>query len=355
MRRQKWIPMGLGAALVLGTTALGGPLSARADRQPEDRRQAVEQYVGDLLSAWPGAAPVDAQEYRAEVVDRETHTLQIGATGSLELKTVSGDIRTVAGSGLAATVEVVRRSRGRTDADARLGLSEVRAQVDHKGERATVAAVYPQNRSRPPYSVDVSYVVTAPAGTRLTASSVSGNVEVHDIRGDVTSGSVSGNVTVSGATQLSAAKSVSGNVTLRNVSSASGVSAGSVSGHVRLEQVTAPQVNAESVSGSLTLTAATTERASLKSVSGDVMFEGRLARGGRYEFQTHSGNVRVTTAGSAGFELQASTFSGSIRTDLGTAMRAATSTNRSVRGTVGDGSAVLVTTTFSGNVMVTTR
>ena len=45
-------------------------------------------------------------------------------------------------------------------------------------------------------------------------------------------------------------------------------------------------------------------------------FGGALARGGRYELTSHSGTVTATLAGNAGFEVEATSFSGSIRSDL---------------------------------------
>lgn len=349
--RDRLMSLGTCVVLALGMASFWDRPQAASDRTAEGRSP-TPQALSELLSAWPGAAPVDAQDFRAEATDRQTHTLVIGPNGSLELKTVSGDITCIAGSGSSATVEVIRRSRGRTDADARLGLAEVRAAVDRQGERATVRAVYPDNRRQPPYSVEVTYVVTAPAGTRIDAGSVSGDVSVQNVRGDVNVSSVSGEVSVDGGGQVSAAKSVSGNVSIRNTTSSGDVSVGSVSGDVRIDQVRAVRLDAQSVSGSIVAHRVTVEGTNLKSVSGVIEFSGPFTAGGRYEFQSHSGDVRVTREGNTGFDLQLSTFSGSLRADPVLNMKTA---RGSFRGTVGDGSAILVATTFSGNVTVVTR
>lgn len=352
--RRRLLTLGTCAAVALLMTPAGGRVFASSDRQQGAWANVAQAPGPDLLSAWPGAGfPGDDQNFRAEASDRQTHTLAIGANGSLELKTVSGEITCVAGTGSSATVEVIRRSRGQTDADAKQGLIEVRAEVDHKGERATVAVVYPTGRQ--PYAVDVSYVVTAPAGTRVSASNVSGDVSVRGIKGNVSAGSVSGDVSIVDATQVGAAKSVSGNVSIVGLASSSAVNVGSVSGDVTFESVKATQINAESVSGSIRfVNGGTSTGVAFKSVSGNIDYEGEIGRGGRFEFTSHSGNVRVN-ASAVGFELQASTVSGAIRTDPQQALRSATSSSRSVRGTVGDGSAVLVATTFSGNITVITR
>ncbi len=82
---------------------------------------------------------------------------------------------------------------------------------------------------------------------------------------------------------------------------------------------------------------------------------GSVARGGRYDFQSHSGEVRIVAVGSSGFELQASSFSGSIRPERGLTLRGVSTTSRSLRATVGDGGGLVVATTFSGDVTIGSR
>jgi hypothetical protein len=70
--------------------------------------------------------------------------------------------------------------------------------------------------------------------------------------------------------------------------------------------------------------------------------------------------VRVTLTGNTGFELEAESFSGSVRADLANFQQQRDTPDRrnrqrAVRGTFGDGSASLNITTFSGNVIVARR
>jgi hypothetical protein len=53
--------------------------------------------------------------------------------------------------------------------------------------------------------------------------------------------------------------------------------------------------------------------------------------------------------------LRAETFSGSIRADASVNLKETSRSRQALRGTVGDGSAVVVATTFSGDVIVTRR
>jgi DUF4097 and DUF4098 domain-containing protein YvlB len=94
----------------------------------------------------------------------------------------------------------------------------------------------------------------------------------------------------------------------------------------------------------------------MRSVSGSLEYAGRLSRSGRYELRTHSGNVRVTPVGTQSFSLEATTFSGDVRSDypltvegqIGNRFRR----RNSVRGTFGSGGAMLTLQSFSGNIVI---
>jgi DUF4097 and DUF4098 domain-containing protein YvlB len=313
--------------------------------------------AGIVAVALVAGVPADAgarqqgRDFRAERTDRQTRALPLGPNGSLELTTLSGDITVTAGSGRDVQLEIVRRSRGRTEQDAALGLQEVTAGIDQQAEHATVRANYPESRGRRPYRVDVSYTVTAPAGTRITANAVSGNIGITNIKGDVSAKTVSGNVEVHGASRVAQARSVSGDVILSDITSDSGISANSVSGTIRFDRVKSRRLEAELVSGDIHATDITCDSAQFKTLSGQVDFSGRLTSGGRYEFTSHSGDVHLTLA-SSGYELQATTFSGSVRPDASLSLQFMSTGRGSLRGRVGDGSAFVVVNTFSGNVVI---
>jgi len=383
MRRQKAI----GWAVACGTlAALSVPTSAQEIRvrvkvDPavvEDVRAAIQDAINsdigreiaealrdaarDTRRAIPeltrladaAAAGWQDRNFRVEQRDSETKTLQLGANGSLELKNVSGNITVTAGSGRDTTVQIVRLSKGRTEADAKLGLDRVKVQVDARGDRATVDATYP-NENRPPYSVSVDYTVTAPAGTRLTVRSISGNTVVKVITGDVAADVVSGGIRISDAGSVSSATTISGDVQITNASVKGSMNVSTVSGTMTLDQIKCQRLSGSVISGEVHAKDVACDNAELKSLSGSVDYTGPLTKNGRYELQTHSGNVHVTITGSVGFELQASTFSGQVRLDPPLELQRSTMTRKSARGTVGDGSAVVTATAFSGDVVITKK
>jgi len=300
------------------------------------------------------------RNFPASQTDKETRTFAIGANGEFDLDNLSGDIRIVPSSGRDLTIEISRHSRGRTQADAKAGLARVRVETTHRGDRATARTVYPNERQSA-YSVSVDYVVTAPAGTRITAKAISGDVTVGAMTGELTINSISGDVQITGASRVLHAKTVSGDVTLRDCGAEGLLEASTMSGDVTGTNIKARRVELQSISGTVTGRNVAAQAVKLKSMSGDAVFDGDLAAGGRYEFTSHSGTVRLAFDGRTGFTFEASTFSGSVRTDIPLQVKnlgadaGSRRANRNLRGTFGDGSATVTANSFSGSVIVTKR
>jgi DUF4097 and DUF4098 domain-containing protein YvlB len=304
------------------------------------------------------------QRGREEQTDRQTRTLKLGAEGELSVSNISGDIVVTRAGGSDATIEIVKTARARTTAEARELLGLVQVAVTERGGRAEVKTVYPREdetrrSNRRNIDVSVAYSIAAPAGTRLTIASVSGSIRVADIKGDLTLNSVSGAVRVANAGRIASAKSVSGDVEITDTRIDGGVEAQSVSGSVVLRKVTARRVELGSVSGTVVIEDVQSERVEAHSVSGNVEFGGELAKQGRYELTSHSGDVRVAVSGGTGFELEADSFSGSVRSDLPITTHGSgpggPGRRRALRGVHGDGSAVLDVTTFSGSIVISKR
>jgi hypothetical protein len=299
---------------------------------------------------------------REEQVERTTRTFKLGANGTLGLSNIAGDIVVTRGSGSDTTVEIVKTARGRDVNDARDQLQQVQVEVTERAGRADVRTRYPQEQgrrdNRRSFNVSVAYNVTAPADTRISVNSISGSVKVTDIKGDITASSISGGVRISGAGRTSA-KSISGTVEISDAQMDGGLESSSVSGDVVLRRVSARRVDAGSVSGGIKLEDVQCDRVSAKTTSGSVSFSGPLARNGRYELGSFSGEVRLWVAANSGFEIDASSFSGGISTDLAITRRGAQTSRggrtTSLSGTYGDGSAILDLTTFSGSIVISKR
>ncbi len=300
---------------------------------------------------------------REEQVERSTKTVKIGANGEMDIANIAGDITITRGSGADANIEIVKTAHARTADEARELLPLVQVDVVERAGRAEVRTRYPgdewRRENRRNVNVSVDFNITAPGGTRVTVKSISGSVSISDIKGGVTAESVSGDIRIANAGHLGMAKSVSGSVEVSDTQVDGALEAGSVSGDVLLRRLKAQRIDASSISGEVKLEDVTCDRATGQSVSGGLTFSGPLARGGRYELKSHSGEVRVAIAGGSGFELEASSFSGEVRSDLPITARggnnSAAGRRRTLTGTYGDGSAILDLSTFSGSVVITKR
>ena len=127
-----------------------------------------------------------------------------------------------------------------------------------------------RNGQRYSYCAQIDYDVTLPAGTALSVSTISGDVDVTGLRGEVTAESVSGSLALRQLTGPVLARSTSGNVALQQLSGP--VTARSVSGDVTLGQLGSQPVQATSVSGNVHATwpAGRAATLTLKSTSGEV-------------------------------------------------------------------------------------
>ncbi len=313
------------------------------------------------------ATPALAQERRGREreqrrdtqTDRQTRTLNIGSDGELDVSNIAGEIVVTRGSGNAATIEIIKTARGQ---DAASMLPLVTVDIIERGNRAEVQTRYPDGDelhrrfNRRNINVDVSFTIVAPANTRLVLKSISGSINVKDIAGALTLESTSGDVTVANAGRAVTAKSISGNVEAVDTKIDGRLEAGTISGTVRVRRTSARGLTLSSVSGAVEIEDSSCDRVEAQSVSGDVWFRGDLEPNGRYEFGSHSGTVKVALGGKTGFQVQATSFSGSINTDFPLTLQGNQGRRQhNVRGVYGNGSAVLDLNAFSGSIFISKR
>lgn len=338
-------------------------LLAAALAMPAARAAAVSPAALDEMPRLPGTSRY--QDARAEQTDAFTQTLKLSGDGSFDLVNIAGDVRVETGGANQVRVNATKRVRHRDADEARRYLAQLRIEVTQVGNRVEVRTLHPRTTARS-LSASVDYTITVPASTAVNVRSISGAVGVNGVRGEVRAETISGDVDVTATPNLAIAKTVSGTVRARDIGAASSLVLQTISGTVIANTLKVRTLEAGSVSGDVQLVNLQVERLSAKTVSGGIEFQGALARGGRYEFNAHSGGVRlVLAADTPGFELDASTFSGTIRSDFPVTIRSGSgddnrrgrrdAATRAIRGTFGDSSAILSVRSFSGPVVITRK
>lgn len=312
----------------------------------EELREAVGQRAGRRIP--PGSI---------ESTEPFSRSFVVGDSATLYVTNLSGPITVTAGGPNRIDVRATKRVWAQSVEDGRRQLGEVVITAAESHNRVELRTDSSTDRNAGRVAVD--YTIVVPPNTSLELKSVSGDVTVRDTRGEVRAESISGTINSTGTPRLVSAKTVSGDVILADVGADTQLTVRAISGRIAMDRVRARVVDVNAISGTVRMTAWSGERAQIRTLSGRVMFDGTLAPAGRYDIESHSGDVHLSLAERPGFELEADTFNGGIQVDMPVRSEgpvvARGRQRRSVRGTYGDGAARLRIRTFTGDIVVTRR
>jgi len=114
-------------------------------------------------------------------------------------------------------------------------------------------------------------------------------------------------------------------------------------------------VEVETVSGDIDLRDVTAKQIRTHTTSGDLSFSGPIQSDGRYEYNTHSGEIRLALPGDVGARLSIATFSGGIESDFPITLQAGEHGNKRLSFSLGQGTARIFAETFSGDITLTSN
>jgi DUF4097 and DUF4098 domain-containing protein YvlB len=294
-----------------------------------------------------------------EFTEQVSKTLRLSRNGTLDLQNISGDIVVTGGGGNDVRVDATKRVRHPNESEARALLKAIEIRIEERNGSVEVRTDYPRRN----WSGGVDYTVSVPREANVILRSVSGDIRVSNVNGDLRAETASGDIMATAVRRLRQAKTFSGDLEITD-SDGEDVAGSTISGTIVARGLKARSVDLQSVSGDLRLTDVESDRTFVRSVSGTVDFSGRLAKTGRYEFQSHSGDVRVAPVGAPGFAIEASTFSGDLRSDYPLTLQGnppnppnsfARRNTRGIRGSFGEGGALLTVQSFSGNITIIKR
>ncbi|MFO7609666.1 MAG: DUF4097 family beta strand repeat-containing protein [Candidatus Krumholzibacteriia bacterium] len=224
-------------------------------------------------------------------------------------------------------------------------------EVKSGGRKTLVRVVYPK-KGRKNDGADL--VIRVPRGSSLEVECVSAPVTVEGVDGAIEAASISGAVTVKGGKVEVEAETISGDVTVDT--DAGQVAVQSISGRIEAKGAEAA-VGAQSVSGDIVLSFKTFRELSVESLSGSAEADGDLAKGGRFDFDLHGGDVVLAVPGGVSADFRVETFSGDITNDFGAKAEKASKyvPGKSLEFSTGGGEARVRINTFSGDVTIRRR
>ena len=300
------------------------------------------------------AFPATAQN---EVTERFSKTAHLDQNGTFDLTNISGNIVITGSSGRDVTIEAIKRVQRPNPNAARALLQMIDIQVAEQANRVEVRTVFPRPRNFPG---SVDFTIGVPDEAHVTLKMMSGNVRATNISGGLRADVVTGNLVVAAARRIEALKSVSGDIEIVDASADDFVTVSTVSGNITVRGLKGRTIQLGTVSGNVRMEDVQSDRLTARAVNGNIDYAGDLARSGRYEFVSHSGDIRLMLSGGTGFEVQANSFSGNVRSDFPVNRRAGAEggggvTPRGIRGVFGDASAMLVLRAFSGSISIARR
>ena len=268
----------------------GGEFSFRRDLQPGARIH-VASIIGNVR-----VEAATGRTFEATAIKREG---RYGNTEDVEIRTVD------LADGVALCVVYPSH---------RAGWDEDRRERSRSGSESDPCRHTNNSSDRHSRNdTEVDFTLKVPAGMRLRAGTVSGNVDAAQLSGELELRSVSGDVRLTGGEGA--------RITLETVS-----------GSVEMLQIRAREVEGHTVSGRVT-------------------FEGPVQDGGSYDFATTSGSITLSLPEQPNATLSAATFSGRFSSSFPTSTDSRR--RRSRHSAVwGSGSARVDVESLSGNITI---
>ena len=283
-----------------------------------------------------------AAAYGKEDRHETRRSFAVNPGASITLRNISGDIRI--SSWDRSEVEMVAVKTGDADNFDRV------VSIIARPSNLDIRTQYPDNISN--VNLSVQYDLKVPRNVVLdNIETISGNIEITGIDGEVTAKTVSGDVRVSRISRKISLNNVSGDIHVSDITGSSAIN--TVSGDIRINRV-GSSVRANSFSGDINIESSAYEINLTASVfSGSIRFNGRLNPDGLYKINSFSGDVTLNLPADSNFVIDATTSKGSIKSDFDIkGNRETQKKGERLKGVVGSDGPPVILSTSSGSIQI---
>jgi|Deesub1362B_J571_1020462.scaffolds.fasta_scaffold00387_15 DUF4097 and DUF4098 domain-containing protein YvlB len=268
--------------------------------------------------------------------------------GKVILKNISGNIKVKSWDKAEVKIEAIKISKAPTLSEAKENARRIKIEVNKENNTLLIETKYPTIIFKS-LNVSLNYHLTIPFEAEIKTKSVSGDVFLEKMGGEIEARTVSGNITIDEAKKEIYCKAVSGDLNLQNIKG--DIDVRTVSGNIHLINIKG-SIEADSVSGDIEIRdASEVKKLKAKAVSGSIIYQGKIQLDGEYDFNSHSGDIHLEIPSDSAFDLEASTFSGKIKSEFEITISGEIS-RRKIRGSVNGGGADVNISTFSGNIIL---
>jgi hypothetical protein len=291
-------------------------------------------------------------------------TLQVSGPVDLEVTSASGNVTVHAGAAGAVHVKATIKSQNSWfggNASEQIRKIEQNPPIEQQGNTIRIGKIQDRDLER---NISISYDITAPAQTKLSSRTGSGDQNISGLQLAVALSTGSGGLTIENLGADARLRSGSGDLKINSVkgvlnaqTGSGGIHAKGVggevfaetgSGNIEVEQVGSGNVKAESGSGNVKLYGI---KGGLQAEtgSGDIHAEGEPK--GDWRVGAGSGTIRLKVPAAAAFNLDARTSSGTVSTSHAVTTQGTASRHR-MQGKVAGGGVLLDIHTGSGNIEI---
>lgn len=278
-------------------------------------------------------------------------TVSLARDGKVSIRNISGDVEVKTWDRPEVKIMALKTSSADTLEKAKENAAKVKIEIIEEGNLLRIEADYPKTSIRG-LNVSIDFDLFIPDQAAIKIKSVSGDVTLENIGGAVKTEVVSGDIEVMKASKGVDCQSVSGDLELQGIAGDAYLK--TVSGDITLEQLMG-SLEAESVSGDIEMTGVSGAKfVKAKILSGSITYQGSIEAASKYEMKSHSGDIELFLPAASAFDIEAKTFSGDIETDFEISVSGKFS-KKKITGTVNGGGAVVILSTFSGDITIEKR
>lgn len=283
------------------------------------------------------------------VVYEKEKKFSVGAGASLTVGNISGDIKVVSWDKdvISVSYKIIAHTTSRSKA--KEYADKVIVEMKKRGNHIRVKVEYEKSGffsfGKQTIRASVDFEIKVPKDCNLDLNSVSGDVNVSEIKSDIEVSSVSGDSVIKNCAGNLDSSNVSGDLTIAGFNGK--IKAKNVSGDSYLEDLKS-SLTIEGVSSDIIVKSGTLTKVSIETVSGDCALHAEIKDAGSIEVETISGDLRIYLHDTDSASYYLKTFSGDLRVMLpnGKKIRG----DKKLRGKVGSGDVEIELYSLSGDL-----
>lgn len=208
----------------------------------------------------------------------------------------------------AGSVEVSGWSRSEVEITGEIGSGVEDLIFERNGKRVEIKVGVPHHSG---HSVSSDLVIQVPAASSLKINTVSADVDIADVHGEIGIVTVSGDIDADAFESDIQMQTVSGDIELQGDDENCVTDLKSVSGDIDTQNL-AGEIRVNSVSGDLVVVNGAFDRVNGQTTNGDIHFDSVLRNDGRMSIETINGDLSINFSNDVSGRFDIETFNGEI-------------------------------------------